>query len=151
MYSVFRTLRSDSVLLVPSHDPRYASQVSLDSRDTSVLVDGHAAARKMSEIDSGAIPSRCAIAVSPQKSDIFLTGASDGFLRKWCTNKKRLLEKVAVGASDAAIAASTGKAKPVPGIGALEWAPSGSFVACGLSSGDVVLVSPDNNMSVLSR
>lgn len=132
-------------------DPRYASQVSLDSRDTSVLVDGHAAARKVSEINSGSIPSRCAIAVSAQQSDIFLTAASDGFLRKWCANNKRLIAKLAVGASDAAIVASTGKAKPVPGIGALEWAPSGCFVACGLSSGDVVLVSPDNNMAVLSR
>ncbi|CAM9399079.1 unnamed protein product [Ascophyllum nodosum] len=125
-------------------------EVSLDSGDTSVLIEGHAATQAASEDNYSATPNRCAVAVSPQNRNVFVTAGRDGFLRKWCTDKRRLLAKLALGATDAAVHSSAWEAKGLPGIGSLEWAPGGTFIACGLSSGDVVLVSP-GDMTVLSR
>ena len=115
-----------------------------------MLIEGHAATQAASEDNYSATPNRCAVAVSPQNRNVFVTAGRDGFLRKWCTDKRRLLAKLALGATDAAVHSSAWEAKGLPGIGSLEWAPGGTFIACGLSSGDVVLVSP-GDMNVLSR
>lgn len=119
-------------------------QVSLDSGTTSVLVDGPAAAVPPASGDSVRPANRSGIATSPKNSDVFLTAAHDGFLRKWSVDGRRLLDKLAVGVPE-------GESSAVPpGIGAVDWASGGSFVACGLSTGDVVLVSP-SDMTVISR
>lgn len=89
-----------------------------------------------------------AVTVSPKDPDVFLTAALDGYLRRWSAGGRRLTAKLAVGATIAAVA--TGPAA-APGVGAVEWTPKGSFVVCGLTTGDIVLVSPDGDMSVLSR
>lgn len=162
------------VQTAPVHLPRLSpsshtlAQVSLDSGDISVLMDGPAAA-----IPSCASPgvvegitTRSSVAVSPIDSDTFLTGASGGFLRKWSSRGRRLVAKLALGSSSpeagkdnvgeaAPISGvsqnGSGKiAQPLPGIGAVGWASGGGFVVCGLSTGDVILVSPDD-MKVLSR
>lgn len=86
---------------------------------------------------------------SPKDPDVFLTAAHDGYLRKWSVAGRRLTAKLAVGETLAA--ALAGAAAAAPGIGAVEWTPKGSFVVCGLTTGDVVAVSPDGNMEVLSR
>ena len=90
---------------------------------------------------------------SPQDADVFLTAAQDGYLRKWSAGGRRLTAKLAVGETLAAAlaAALAGAAPSAPGIGAVEWTPKGSFVVCGLATGDVVLVSPEGAMKVLSR
>lgn len=75
-------------------------------------------------------------------------------MRKWSANESRLLAKVEVGSSHSGHAPRTasegGDMEPLLGIGAMDWASGGDFVACGLSSGDVVIVSP-GDMTVLSR
>lgn len=123
-------------------------QVSLDSGTTSVLVDGPAAALPPASSDSVRPANRSGIATSPKDSNIFLTAAHDGFLRKWSVDGRRLLDKLAVGVAKGESGGESSAAPP--GIGALDWASGGSFVACGLSTGEVVLVSP-TDMTVLSR
>lgn len=86
---------------------------------------------------------------SPKDADVFLTAAHDGYLRKWSVEGRRLTAKLAVGETLAAALARAAAA--APGIGAVEWTPKGSFVVCGLATGDVVLVSPEGDMEVLSR
>ena len=67
---------------------------------------------------------------------------------------RRLIAKLAVGEGAAGVAqgGAAGEVSTAvpPGIGAIDWASGGSFVACGLSSGDIVIVSP-TDMVVLSR
>lgn len=143
-------------------------QISLDSGDTSIIVDGPAAASPSASVDGfKTIGSRSAVAHSPGDPDIYVTGASDGYLRKWSASGRRLITKTAVGSiqtetdrGDGRVAPASGvgiggdgadKRSRVPGIGALRWASGATeFVLCGLSSGDVVLVSPID-MTVLSR
>lgn len=128
------------------------SQISLDSGDTSVLVDGPASALPASNnntADAGAV-NRSAVSVSLKDPSIFLTAAADGYLRKWSAEGHRLIAKLAVGATLASTVVGAVPGTP-PGIGAVEWSPKGLFVACGLMTGDIVLVSPDDNMKVLSR
>lgn len=134
------------------------TQVSLDSGDASVLVDGPASAlptsnnnnnNKDSSAAAAAAMNRSAVTANPKDANVFLTAAADGYLRKWSADGHRLTAKLAVGATLAGAVA--GAAPAAPGVGAVEWTPKGSFVACGLMTGDVVLVSPDNDMTVLSR
>lgn len=124
--------------------PGSSCQVSLDSGDPSVLVDGPAPALPVpsnNQTDSAAA-NRSAVTTSPKDADAFLTAAHDGYLRRWSVEGRRLTAKLALGETPAAAA---------PGIGAIEWTFKGSFVVCGLATGDVVLVSPDGDMEVLSR
>ncbi len=123
----------------------YSTQVSLDSGDSSVLIDGPAPALPTSNNNKAdaAAANRSAVTASPKDANVFLTAAHDGYLRRWAADEHRLSAKLAVGAVAAGAAA--------PGIGAVEWTPKGSFVVCGLTTGDIVLVSPDGDMSVLSR
>lgn len=122
-------------------------EVSLDSGDSSVLVDGPAPALPPSGNNKAeaAAANRSGVAASPKDADVFLTAAHDGYLRKWSVKGGRLTAKLAVGKNPAAAAVAP------PGIGAVEWAPKGSFVVCGLATGDVVVVSPEGDMEVLSR
>lgn len=143
---------------------RVFAQVSLDSGDTSILVDGHAPAPTTSTTAAGnkggsnktdgaapaAITHRAAVTASPKNVDVFLTAAHDGYLRKWSAGGCRLIAKLAVGATQAGALAGV-EAAVAPGIGAVEWASNGSFAVCGLVTGDVVLVSPEGDMEVLSR
>lgn len=142
--------------------------MSLDSGDTSIIVDGPAAAIPSAPAEGfKTIGSRSAVAHSPSDLDIYVTGASDGYLRKWSASGRHLITKTAVGStlsdSDSGggmVAPASGaemgddgvgRVSRVPGIGALCWASGAAeFVLCGLSSGDVVLVSP-TDMTVLSR
>lgn len=135
----------------PSSYSYFFPQISLDSGDTSVLVEGHAAALPTSNTgpDASCIANRSSIATSPKDSNIFVTAAHDGFLRKWSVDGHRLLAKLAVGAADGAACSGIASVAGA-GIGALEWASGGSFLACGLASGDVVLVYP-GDMVMLSR
>lgn len=114
----------------------------LDSGDVSVLVDGPAPANPVAEGGAAHSPNRSDVARSHAEKDIFVTVAHDGYIRKWSVDGRRLMAKLLVGAPEGAITA--------PGIGAVGWSSGGSFVACGLSSGDVVIVSP-GDMTVLSR
>lgn len=113
-----------------------------------MLIDGPAPAVPTSnsnnKTDATAV-NRSGVAASPKDANVFLTAAHDGYLRKWSVDERRLTAKLAVGA-----AAPEASAAP-PGIGAVEWAAKGSFVVCGLTTGDVVVVSPDGDMAVLSR
>lgn len=122
--------------------------MALDSGITSVLVDGPAAALPPASGDSVRPANRSGVANNPKDSNVFLTAAHDGFLRKWSVDGRRLLGKLAVGVPEGE-SAGEGTAA-APGVGAVDWASGGSFVACGLSTGDVVLVSP-TDMAVLSR
>lgn len=135
----------------PLLPPLICSQVSLDSGDTSVLVDGPTPALPISNnnITDATAVNRSAVTASPKDATVFLTAAADGYLRKWSADGHRLTAKLAVGATLAGVVA--GAVPGTPGIGAVEWTPKGSFVVCGLTTGDVVLVSPDDDMSVLSR
>lgn len=69
-------------------------------------------------------------------------------MRKWSVDARKLVNKVAVG--EGALAPGMAVPTLLPGIGAVDWASGGSFVVCGLSSGDIVIVSP-SDMAVLSR
>lgn len=142
---------SVSFPLIPR--PRSFAQVSLDSGDSSVLVDGPAAALPASSNNQadGAAANRSAVTASPKDADAFLTAAHDGYLRKWSVEGRRLTAKIAVGETPAAALAGAAVAAAAPGIGAIEWTSKGSFVACGLATGNVVLVSPEGDMEVLSR
>lgn len=136
----------------------FITQVSLDSGDTSVLVDGPAPG--LPPVDNAADGAAAAaamnraaaaVAASPKDADVFLTAALDGYLRRWSAGGRRLTAKLAVGATMAAVATGPAAVAAAPGIGAVEWTPKGSFAVCGLTTGDIVLVSPDGDMSVLSR
>ncbi|CAB1111885.1 unnamed protein product [Ectocarpus sp. CCAP 1310/34] len=132
--------------------------VSLDSGDTAVLVDGPAPglppvdnAADAADAAAALNHTSAAVAASPKDADVFLTAAPDGYLRRWSAAGRRLTAKLAVGATMAAVAAGPAAVAAAPGIGAVEWTPKGSFAVCGLTTGDIVLVSPDGDMSVLSR
>lgn len=66
-------------------------------------------------------------------------------------DERRLIAKLDVG-EGVVVAQGTTQASTavLPRIEAVDWASGGSFVACGLSSGDIVIVSP-TDMVVLSR
>lgn len=157
--------------------PGFALQVSLDSGDTSTIVDGACAAVTPAPTDAQKTTpaARSAVAHSPTDPDTYITGASDGYLRKWSVSGRRLVTKVAVGSASSSTEGSStggddgvvvapvagvggdggsicGKAsRKAPGIGAVRWASGTTgFVLCGLFTGDVVVVSPAN-MTVLSR
>ncbi|CAM9609602.1 unnamed protein product [Scytosiphon promiscuus] len=126
--------RKESNMAVGTSSGRVV-EVSLDSGDTSVLVDAHAPAPPAPTTAAGsksdgaapaAIANRTAVTAIPNNPDLFLTTAHDGYLRKWSTGGCRLTAKLACAAK-------------------------GLFAVCGLVTGDVVLVSPEGDMEVLSR
>lgn len=122
--------------------------MSLDSGTTSILVDGPAAALPPSSGDSVRPANRSGVATSPKDTNVFLSAAHDGYLRKWSVDGRCLLGKLAVGVPEGDPGGDTSMVPP--GVGAIDWSSGGSFVACGLTTGDVVLVSP-TDMTVLSR